>query len=32
MDRYTESHNIILCGEFNGRTGGAPDYDNISMF
>ena len=27
MARYTESHHIILCGDFN-RTGRAPDYDN----
>ena len=26
--RYTESHHIILCGDFNSRTGCAPDYDN----
>ena len=26
--RYTESHHIILCGDFNSRTGRAPDYDN----
>ena len=25
---YTESHHIILCGDFNDRTGRAPDYDN----
>ena len=28
MARYTESHHIILCGDFNSRTGRAPDYDN----
>ena len=26
--RYTESHHIILCGDFNSRAGRAPDYDN----
>ena len=26
--RYTESHHIILCGDFISRTGRAPDYDN----
>ena len=28
VTRYTESHHIILCGDFNSRTGRAPDYDN----
>ena len=26
--RYAESHHIILCGDFNSRTGRALDYDN----
>ena len=26
--RYTESHHIILCGDFNSRTGRAPYYEN----
>ena len=26
--RYTESHHILLCGDFNSRTGHAPDYEN----
>ena len=26
--RYTESHHIISCGDFNSRTGRAPDNDN----
>ena len=26
--RYTEIHHIILCGDFNSRTGRVPDYDN----
>ena len=26
--RYTESHHIISCGDFNSRAGRAPDYDN----
>ena len=26
--RYTESHHIISCGDFNSITGRAPDYDN----
>ena len=26
--RYTVRHPIILCDDFNSRTGGAPDYDN----
>ena len=29
MASYTESHHIILCGDFNSRTGRAPDYDII---
>ena len=28
MARYTESHHIILCGDFTSRTDRAPDYDN----
>ena len=32
MARYTESHHIILYGDFNSRTGRAPDYDdNINV-
>ena len=32
MARYTESHRIVLCGDFNSRTGRAPDYDkNINV-
>ena len=27
MARYTESHHIILCGDFNSRTGRAPYYE-----
>ena len=29
MARYAESHHVILCGDFNSRTGRAPDYGNI---
>ena len=28
MARNTDSHRIILCGDFNSRTGYAPDFDN----
>ena len=30
MAKYTESHHIILCDDFNSRTGRAPVYDNNS--
>ena len=25
--RYIEMHHILLCGDFNSRTGQAPDYE-----
>ena len=28
--RYTESHHMILCGDFKSRTGRTPGYDNNS--
>ena len=28
MARYIEMHHILLCGEFNSRTGQAPDYES----
>ena len=27
MARYIEMHHILLCGDFNSRTGQAPDYE-----
>ena len=26
--RYNEMHHILLCGDFNRRTGQAPDYES----
>ena len=28
VDRHTENHHIIKCGDLNSRTGWAHDYDN----
>ena len=27
--RYIETHHILLCGDFNSRTGQAPDYEAV---
>ena len=29
VDRYIEKHHLLLCGDFNSRTGQAPDYEII---
>ena len=32
VDRYTENHHIIKCGDLNSRTGCSHDYEiNISV-
>ena len=32
MARYIVKHHILLCGDFNNRTGQAPDYESKVIY